>query len=74
MADVLEKIKKYVKPKVRSICQEKESFFQSLSLNHFFQLVHVGAAREHQEALHLPVGGVHQLLRPTVPTHGLHDW
>lgn len=48
--------------------------FSCLSLYHCLQPVHVGAAREHQEALHLPVGGVHQLLRPAVPTHGLYDW
>lgn len=37
------------------------------------QPVHVGAAGEHPETLHLPVGGFHQLLRPAVPAYGLHD-
>lgn len=37
------------------------------------QPVYVGATWEHQETLHLPVGGFHQLLRPSLQTHGLHD-
>ncbi len=37
------------------------------------QLVHVGAAREHPETLHLPVGDFYLLLRPAVQTNGLHD-
>lgn len=37
------------------------------------QPVHVGAAREHPETLHLPVGGFHHLLRPAIQTNGLHD-
>lgn len=37
------------------------------------QPVHVGAAGEHQETLHLLVGGFHHLLRPAIQTNGLYD-
>lgn len=44
--------------------------FSSSSIH---QSVHVGAAGEHPQTLHLPVGGVHRLLRAAVQTDGFHD-
>lgn len=38
------------------------------------QSVHVGAAREHSETLHLFMGDFHHLLCHAIQTNGLHDW
>lgn len=61
------------KDRILSCCTCWGLFSRLLVFVCFRQPVYVGATWEHQETLHLPVGGFHQLLRAAIQTHGLHD-